>query len=273
MNFSVTNAFSIQEEIYTDGHSPLLVIGADDKLYVAKNDKGKIPPTSLINECFAQFCLEHWNIAKTNFAFMTISRDLIEHSELSNNHKNFYYDTVCFASEFIDNPIDANELLVTHKKNVFTKINNPNDFLHIALFDTWVENDDRKPTNYNLVFKLENNKYTVIPIDHAFIFSTLKYQSLKPNLYTPIDNEHILISELGILIKKHININTEFINKEREYFYICIENCKCDFDKFIGQILNFYDLDNIDIEKLKLFLFDDSRNKKVFEEYVYRLNQ
>lgn len=59
MIFSVTRAFSIIEEIYTDGHSPLLVIDNNNKIYVAKNDKGKIPPFSLINECFAQFCLEH----------------------------------------------------------------------------------------------------------------------------------------------------------------------------------------------------------------------
>jgi len=273
MIFSITSAFSIIEEIYTDGHSPLLVIDSNNKIYVAKNDKGKIPPISLINECFAQFCLEHWNIERANFALMNFSRELIENSELSNNHKPYFYDTTCFASEYIQNPIDANELLVTHKKNVYTKISNPFDFLHIALFDTWVENDDRKPTNYNLIFKLENNKYTVIPIDHAFIFSTLKYQSLDPDLYTPIDNEHILVSELGKLIKRHININKEFINKEKEYFYICIEKCKQDFDTFIVQISDFYDLDNTEIEKLKLFLFNKERNKKVFEEYVYRLKQ
>lgn len=273
MVFSVTRAFSIIEEIYTDGHSPLLVIDSNSKIYVAKNDKGKIPPFSLINECFAQFCLEHWKIVRANFALMDFSKELIENYDLSNNHKPYFYDTACFASEYIDNPVDANELLINHKKNVFNKINNPLDLLHIALFDTWVENDDRKPTNYNLLFKLENNKYTVIPIDHAFIFSTLKYQDLDPNLYSPIDNEHILVSELGKLIKRHIDISIDFINNEREYFYICIENCKQDFDAFINQICVFYDLDNTEIEKLRLFLFDEERNKKVFEEYVYRLGQ
>lgn len=273
MVFSVTRAFSIIKEINTDGHSPLLVIDNNNKIYVAKNDKGKIPPFSLINECFAQFCLAHWNIARANFALMDLSKELIENNDLSNNHKPYFYDTTCFASEYIDNPVDANDLLINQNKNVFNKINNPLDFLHIALFDTWVENDDRKPTNYNLLFKLENNKYTVIPIDHAFIFSTLKYQDLEPNLYSPIDNEHILVSELGKLIKRHININIDFINNERDYFYICIENCKQDFDTFMNQICNFYDLDNSEIEKLRLFLFDEKRNKKVFEEYVYRLGQ
>ena len=59
----------------------------------------------------------------------------------------------------------------------------------------------------------------------------------------------------------------------KEYFYICIEKCKQDFDTFIAQICNFYDLDNTEIEKLRLFLFNEERNKKVFEEYVYRLRQ
>ena len=108
---------------------------------------------------------------------------------------------------------------------------------------------------------------------HFEYYTNLKYQSLNPDLFTPIDNEHILVSELGKLIKRHININIDFINKEKEYFYICIEKCKQDFDTFIVQICDFYDLDNAEIEKLKLFLFNEERNKKVFEEYVYRLEQ
>lgn len=273
MNFSVTNAFSIKEEIFTDGHSPLVVIGGDYKLYVVKNDKGRIPPTSLINECFAQFCLNHWNISKANFALMNISKNLIENALLSNYHKKYYYDTICFASEYITNPIDANELLINQKKIAFNKISNPHEFLHIALFDTWTENDDRKPSNYNLLFSLENNRYRIIPIDHAFLFSTLPYRSLEPDLFCPIANDHILLSELGLLIKKHINIDQQFINKEREYFYLCIDNCKRDFDKFVVSMIKYYELDNTDIQKLELFLFDNDRNKKVFEEYVYRLQQ
>lgn len=268
-----STAFSIIEEITTDGHSPLLIIDNQNKLYVVKNDKGKNPPISLINECFAQFLLHQWKVSRAEFVLMNVSKDLIKNTVLSENHKSHFYDTICFASEYIENCIDANELLITHKKNIFNRISNPHEFLHIALFDTWIENDDRKPTNYNLVFKLEENKHRVIPIDHAFIFSTLKYQDLDPSMFTPIANEHILISELGKLIKQYININTDFINNEKEYFYICIENCKNNFSDFIDQVTRFYDLDELAIEKLQLFLFDKERNKKVFEEYVYRLSQ
>ncbi len=57
---------------------------------------------------------------------------------------------------------------------------NPRDVFHITLFDTWVENEDRKPTNYNLILEPYQNGFKVLPIANAFIFSTMSYQDLKP---------------------------------------------------------------------------------------------
>lgn len=265
---------SIIKELPTEGHSPLLVLGSDYEMYVAKNDKGKEPPISLINEFFASYCLSNWDISSPSVKLINIDNELISiQDNLSHNHRLHYYDIPSFGSKWITNSVDVNALLITGTKKAFNKLNNPLDVFHITLFDTWVENDDRKPTNYNLVLEPIENKFNVIPIDNAYIFSTMSYKDLNPGLFSLSANEHLLVSDLGHLIKKNIAVTNNFINNEREYFYLCIERCLKNFDSFMEQVSSFYNLDNDSIKSLKAFLFNEERNNKVFEEYVYRLGQ
>ena len=265
---------TIIKELTTEGHSPLLVVGSDYQMYVAKNDKGQQPPFSLINECFASFCFNHWNIKSPEIIIIDVNNELVQsQGGLSYNHRLHYYDTPCFGSKFIQSSIDINALLVTDKKKVFNKLNNPLDVFHITLFDTWVENDDRKPTNYNLILEPHNNKFNVVPIDNAFIFSTMSYQYLNPDYVSVSVNDHLLVSDLGHLVKKNISVTNNFINNERDYFYLCIERCRQNFDSFINEVRSFYTIDDTSVLNLKEFLFNDERNNKVFNEYVFRLNQ
>lgn len=266
---------SIIKELPTEGHSPLLVLGSNYEMYVAKNDKGKEPPFALINECLASYCLNKWNIAAPNTKLISIANELIvTQDNLSINHRPHYYNMPCFGSKFVNNSIDVNALLVTNKKKAYNKLNNPLDVFHITLFDTWVENDDRKPTNYNLILEPANNKFNVLPIDNAFIFSSMSYQDLNPAYGVGVSvNDHLLVSDLGNLIKKNTTIDNNFINNERDYFYLCIERCEQDFDNFMNQVTGFYTVDAVSVTKLKEFLFNEERNTKVFDEYVYRLKQ
>ncbi|MDP3358312.1 MAG: hypothetical protein Q8S41_03085 [Lutibacter sp.] len=274
MVLNYIHTLSIQREIKTDGHSPLLIIGSDFELYVAKNDKGKSPAFSLLNECFAAFFLHHWDICTPEFALIAIDKQLILAKEdLSVNHKPFYYDVPCFGSKFIENAIDINSFLVSEKKKAYNKLNNPLDVFHITLFDTWVENDDRKPTNYNLVLEPKTNKFNIVPIDNAFIFSTQSYEHLDPQYIAVSVNDHLLVSDLGFLIKKYTTINEDFINNQRDYFYLCINRCQQNFDAFVKEIRGYYLIDENSINKLKEFLFNKERNNNVFNEYVYRLKQ
>lgn len=111
------HANAIIKEIRTDGHSPLLIIGSDYEMYVAKNDKGKIPPVSLINECLAAYLLDCFDIKIPVSKIVDINKELIAFKQgLTSNHKSFYYDTLCFGSKFIKNAIDINDILLTNKK-------------------------------------------------------------------------------------------------------------------------------------------------------------
>lgn len=268
-----TNA--IMKEFPTEGHSPLLVIGSDYELYVAKNDKGKTPPVSLINECLAAYLLYCFDIRTPECRIITIDRQLIEaKTGLSLNHKSHYYDTPCFGSRFVNNAVDINGFLITNKKKAFNKILNPLDVFHITLFDTWVENDDRKPTNYNLILEPIANNFNVIPIDNAFIFSTQSYQFLNPSYGAAVSvNDHLLVSELGYLVKKYTTVDVNFVKRERDYFYLCLESCIQNFDNFVEDIRVYYPLDTVSAIRIKEFLFNEDRNAKVFEEYIYRLKQ
>ncbi|RXG29895.1 HipA family kinase [Leeuwenhoekiella marinoflava] len=266
---------SILKELPTEGHSPLLILGSDFEMYVAKNDKGKNPPFALINECLAAYCLNLWKVAAPEVKLVNVAKELITpQNGLSIYHRPNYYDMPCFGSKFVKNSIDVNALLVTDKKKAYNKILNPLDVFHITLFDTWVENDDRKPSNYNLILEPNINKFRVLPIDNAFILSTMAYQDLNPEYGVGVSvNDHLLVSELGFLIKKNTTIDDDFINNEKDYFYLCLEKCHKSFDDFMNQIVDFYTIDRDLITNLKSFLFNEERNSNVFDEYVYRLRQ
>jgi hypothetical protein len=274
VNIESIHTNTILQEFKTEGHSPLLVLGSDYEMYVAKNDKAKEPAYALINEFFAAYCLEHWRIESPFVKLIDLHTDLIKlQDDLSSNHKPHYYHIPCFGSKYIKNAIDINDLLITDNKKAYNKIHNPLDIFHITLFDTWVENDDRKPTNYNLILKPNGNKYKVIPIDNAFIFSTMSYQDLNPEYVSVSVNDHLLVSELGHLIKTYTRIDDDFIKNEREYFYLCLERCEQGFDEFMKQLITVYGISDDSISSLKEFLFNKERNTKVFDEYVYRLGQ
>ena len=274
MNIDSIHTNAILREFETEGHSPLLVLGSDYEMYVAKNDKAKEPAFALINEFFAAYCLEHWRIESPQVKLINIHSDLLkQQSALSLNHRLHFYDIPSFGSKYINNAIDINDLLITDNKKAYNRIQNPLAVFHITLFDTWVENDDRKPTNYNLILKPENNQYKVIPIDNAFIFSTMSYQDLNPAHVSGSVNDHLLVSELGQLIKSYTRIDDDFIQNEKEYFYLCIERCQQGFDDFIKQLSSVYLIDDASISSLKKFIFSKERNTKVFDEYVYRLQQ
>src|SRR5690606_4476676 len=270
-NLNQIQATSIIAEINTDGHSPLKITANDFNIYVAKNGKGHIPSIYLINELIADYFLRLWDLPVADSNLVNIPIALIQAEKLSNNHRIGFYETPCFASRWVENSIDVNDFLVSHNKKTYNKFLNPNDFLRISLFDEWLENDDRKPTNYNLILEPISKKYKIIHIDHAFIFGTMNYRYLDPNGYVPRANDHLMASEMGALIRGQKLINEQVINNEREYFYLCLERCLENFEAIFNQITTFYPLDEDDIQSIKSFIFNHARNQKVFDEYVYRI--
>ncbi len=273
MTIESIKAIVIKKEIHTDGHSPLLIVGSDFRKYIAKNSKGHDPPLTLINEALAAFFLRNWNLPVPDFKMVYFNNKLLKSKELTINHKPYFYESFAFGSSYIEPVIELNDFVFYSKKTFYNKIINPIEFFRIALFDIWIENDDRKPSNYNLLLSSENDKYRIIPIDHAFIFSTLKYEDLNASEFYPIANEHLLVSEFGRLLKKYTNIDKAFIKNEKHYYYFCVNKCKQLFDNYIVQLQTFTNIPDESVANIKEFLFDRERTKKVFNEFIYRLNQ
>lgn len=68
---------SILKELPIEGHSPLLVLGSDYEMYVAKNGNGKEPPFALLNEFLAAFCLNQWGVATPSVKLITLANELL----------------------------------------------------------------------------------------------------------------------------------------------------------------------------------------------------
>ncbi|NDV14912.1 hypothetical protein GO009_02645 [Muricauda sp. TY007] len=268
---SVINAISVDREIYTDGHSPLLTIGEDYEKYVVKNSKGRIPAFDLVNEFLANGLLQCWKIPTPGCAILKIDSSLVV--GYSNNHQARFYNYSSFGSRVLPKKLDLNEFTVAKNKSVFNKLCNPIDILRIGLFDLWVSNDDRKPTNQNLILSIDDGgKYTITAIDHAFIFETLPYQDLNPKHFSPSINDHIILSDLAKIVKRYTNIDESFVKSEREYFYFCLEESLKNFEKIINNIPIDLGLNNDLTNFLSQFLFNQERNEKVFAEHIYRLS-
>lgn len=196
------SATSLKEELCTTGNSPIKVIGSDYNMYVAKNSKSKYPATDMINEVLAHYFLKLWLIPTPDIALISIDPQHLL-PEYSSNHQPHYYKNEVFASKWISNSVESSIMFEINKKKDYDKFLNPEIIFSIGLFDIWVENDDRKPTNHNLLFQIINGKQCIVPIDHSFIFSTMKYNDLDPTTFSPIENDNIFVSSLGGSLKRY----------------------------------------------------------------------
>lgn len=264
-------ATSLKEELKTTGNSPIKVIGSDYNMYVAKNSKNKNPATDIINEVLAHYFLTLWQIPTPDIALININPEHLLTEYSAANHRPHYYNKQVFGSKWVSNSVDGSIFFEINKKKDYDKFHNPEIIFEIGLFDIWVENDDRKPTNNNLLFQPINGKQHIIPIDHSFIFSSLNYDNLNPDTFCPIDNENIFVSNLGNSLKRFKKKNKNWQATDREKFYICIENCKENYTNIVQNVPVNWGFTESNQLKLYDFLFNDNRNKQVFEEYEYKL--
>lgn len=265
-------AISLREEILTDGNSPIKVIANDYKLYVVKNSKSKNPATDIINEVLCYYLLHLWQLPVAEAAIIDIDPEQLL-TEYTNNHRKHYYNKPVFASKWIEGALETNQFFEIQGRVELRSFTNPFDLFRIGLFDIWVENDDRKPTNHNLILRPGADGYGIIPIDHSFVFSTLAYKDLNPAMFYPIANENILVSDLAHSLLKFKRERKDEAENDREQFYLCIERCKNSFPQIVSKLPVIWGFTQADADTLFAFLFDDQRNKSVFQDYLIKVYQ
>ncbi len=270
LNIPYKEAIVLLEEIPTDGNSPIKVITDDYECYVAKNSKNKTPSTDIINEVICSCFLKLWDIPVPDFAFVKIQPQKIR-NQYSSSHKPNYYIKPVFGSKWLNKAVDINLILADSNKKGLNLVSNPLDLFKIGLFDIWIENDDRKNTNYNLLLNPIDELLEITAIDHSFVFSTMNYKDLNPSLFCPIENDNLLVSEFAKVLKKYKTSNRTNCTNDYKNFYICVQKCEKHFLEIIEQIPVEWGFTEEHSICLRNFLFNKIRNKEVFYDYIRKV--
>jgi len=138
-----------------------------------------------------------------------------------------------------------------------------------------VENTDRKPTNNNVLFSISGNQIDIYAIDHAFTFDSINYSDLDPRYINNTFNDNILETDFArdiLAISKREHSLDKIVNQFQKNYYLCIENCRKQYDTIAGYIPEELGFDTTLRKYISDFLFDEKRNKKVFIEFLSRLS-
>jgi hypothetical protein len=173
------------EEIPTDGHSPMQFICNDGNIYYCKyRTQYKIEEIDcLVYEMVCSELLKRLNIPTPQIALIEIIKDTYDIKKLNANKRYIQPGIVCFGSKHVNDSMEIIGIQSISNKPQTHKFEDIYDLLRIAMFDLWVDNDDRgkgSKENYNLLFKakqvkLEDSlktvtKYQWLAFDHAFVF-------------------------------------------------------------------------------------------------------
>jgi hypothetical protein len=265
---------SIIQEVDTDGHSPLLIIADDFKRYLIKSTRNLKPSYYIINEFLCSYLLQIWKIPTPEFASIKLDPILLSGGSYSEFHKPHFYNNITFGSKWLEDGLEMEEYIRVQNKVVLRRFKNPLDLIRIGLFDIWVENTDRKPTNNNILFSAVENHLTINAIDHAFTFDSVKYSDLNVKYINNTYNENILETSLAkdiISLKKKEPDRGEWIDDLKENFYLCTNNCKQNFDTIVRYIPTVLGFDRDLSRFVQDFLFNEERNNMVFSEFLSRI--
>jgi hypothetical protein len=259
---------SINRKLDTVGSEPLLVLGDDYEGYYIKNNRLITPATDLISEVLCHFLLRAWNIITPDISLVTLEPETFT-ANYGPRHQKNYYDRLAFGSKHIPNAIDFMSVEGFKGKVDFRRYSKPIDFARIGLFDMWVDNEDRPPDLKNLMIVEKASKMEFVAIDHAFTFRSGAFNSLKDCRFWPTESNYCLQSSFFNKFRRFLRFpDRNWIEVERKNFYLSIEKSKAAFLHGIEQIPLNWGLTKEDQSTIYAYLFNELRNKAVFEEYI-----
>jgi hypothetical protein len=268
----IVNAITILEEIHTTGHSPLKVQCDDGHIYIVKKRKHLQTDTEMVSEFLCNYLCNRWGIKTPECKFVSVPSELVLHdSNLTNRHKAKHYEHyLCFGSKFMPDAIDVELTDLNYIKGSRSIYNDMTELLKIGLFDLWVVNIDRKPTNLNLMKQImPNGKFDFVAIDHAYAFDTLRYDQLTLDLELST-NESILYLDVAISIYKGLS-SQNIDNVYKTYFWENISKCENGVNDFLDEIVPNFEEERKFFSHVLRFLFDKDRNGTIFADFLTRL--
>lgn len=268
----IVHAITILDEIHTTGHSPLKVQCDDGNIYIVKKRKHLQSDTEMVSEFLCNYLCRQWGIKTPECKFVSVPSELIIHDpNLSNRHKaNHYENYLCFGSQFMPDALDVELTDLTYVKGSRSIYNDMTELLKIGLFDLWVVNIDRKPTNLNLMKQImPNGKFDFVAIDHAYAFDTLRYDQLTKDLELST-NESILYLDVAITIYKGLS-SQDIDNEFKTYFIDSISKCENGANDFLNEIVHNFEDERKFFSNVLRFLLDKNRNGTIFADFLTRL--
>jgi hypothetical protein len=175
----------LNKEVETDGHSPMYFLCDDGNYYYCKyRTQFKHEELDcLVYEIVCQFLLKRLHIPTPDIALAVIEKGSYEPKKLHKNKRYVHPGITCFGSKEAINTVLVSGIQGISKKSQANKFENIYDLLKIAMFDLWIENDDRgrgTKENYNLLLqsiRVQNketgrttSKLRWLAFDHAFAF-------------------------------------------------------------------------------------------------------
>lgn len=175
----------LNKEVETDGHSPMYFLCDDGNYYYCKyrTQFKREELDCLVYEIVCQFLLKRLQIPTPDIALVEIEKDTYEPKKLHKNKRYVHPGITCFGSKEAFNTVLVSGIQSISKKSHANKFENIYDLLKIAMFDLWIENDDRgrgARENYNLLLQpiqVQNAetgrtsaKLRWLAFDHAFAF-------------------------------------------------------------------------------------------------------
>lgn len=160
---------SFKEELIHQNSVPMLFLCDDFELYFCKSLLDNQDYDFLVYELLGSHMAKYFGIATPDIAFVQFDEQSMGSSYFRYNF-NLEHGTIIFGSKNIgrNDHLDKTGKFKIKNSKQFSKINNPEDILKIALMDCHLNNCDRNSDNYNLLFQTEQQRFYAI--DHAAIF-------------------------------------------------------------------------------------------------------
>lgn len=246
----------IHKIIPTHGSSPLLVTCDDFNDWVCKYDRD---PRNLFNELLAVKFAKTWELKTPDHAFIEVKKNHIPPNKFP-RLEHHLFDKLCFGSKHIKNSkeIDSSTVSLFKESPFRRRLKNKDDFLKIALFDIWLCNEDRNHNNSNILLVSEeesNAFYFLYAIDHVEIFNS---SHLNYGLSNLTEEDSILYSDFSTLLFRNKTKTNQIVDNLIEMFYLCVEECKNEFDEIVNLIPETWGINHEAIhEKISLNLFTE----------------
>ena len=262
----------IISETTTIGSGPLQVWADDMNYYYAKTTTPQVPRVELINELICAYFAQCWDLRVPPFALTTISDVVIENyilekGNLSSRYKSTSFaNNLFFASQIIEPVIELEKHFLPNRQGLKT-FYKPQDLIKIGVFDFWIGNKDRQPSNPNVLISSLGQKYNFHPIDHTAAFAYLTdYRQVKDILLSIEPKNNLLSSPIVRYISNFVSAET-YTGLKKEIFG-SIEVVLQNIDFIFEQVPSSWGFSQKQKAHLKQFLLDKERNERIVNSYL-----